>query len=71
MDGDQSKVAPVVLLDMRTSVFAPLHIVVGESITVAAGTGFTVTTSVKTVPEQPFAEGVMVYVILVFANPVL
>lgn len=56
----QEKVVPVVKLDKEMPVVPPEQIVCDEGVAVANGIGFTVMVTVTGVPEQPFANGVMV-----------
>ena len=59
-------------LDVSATLGAdPLHIEAEDGIAVAIGSGCTVTSTVNGDPEQPFAIGVTVYVIIPSVVPVL
>ena len=56
----QENVVPVTLLVSAMDGAVPEHIVCNAGVVVATGIGFTVTTTVMDVPEQPLAVGVIV-----------
>lgn len=65
----QLNAVPVVKLDNAIDVVPPEQSVCVDGVAVANGIGFTVMTTVIGVPEQPFADGVIVYVAVPGAAP--